>query len=143
MAGEKKKKPTRAQTWSGNHTFFLDGRLMFGPNTGHLFVTALLCFTLWVSVVLLVNPFLALGDVDIINKWISIDALWRLWLPIILLNVNEMLLLITAAVEPGIIPHCQPTLVNLALAQELRVYNKMSFCSVCQLVRPERSRHCR
>lgn len=143
MRRESKTKLTRAQTWSGNHTFFWGGRLMLGPNTGHLFITALLCFWLWVSVILFVNPFLALGDVESIRDWIGIDAVWRLWLPIMLLVVNEMLLFATAAVEPGIVPHCQPTLVNLTLAQELRVYSKTSFCSVCQLVRPERSRHCR
>jgi hypothetical protein len=57
--------------------------------------------------------------------------------------LNEALLLLTALVEPGIVPHCQPQLVTLALAQELRVYSRTTFCSVCQVVRPPRSRHCR
>jgi len=143
MRRDKKKKLTRAQAWIGNHTFLCGGRLMLGPNTGHLFITALLCATLWISVVLFVNPFLSLGEEEIVRGRIGMAAMWKLWIPILLLIVNLALLFATAAVEPGIVPHCQPTLANLTLAQELRVYSKTSFCSVCQLVRPDRSRHCR
>jgi len=143
MRRERSHKLTRAQAWNGNHTFFCGGRLMFGPNFSHLVTTALLCATLWISVILFVNPFLALGRVEAARDWFDMTTVWKLWIPILLLAMNLALLFATAAVEPGIVPHCQPTLVNLTLAQELRVFSKTSFCSVCQLVRPDRSRHCR
>jgi hypothetical protein len=114
----------------------------FRPNAGHLCVTAALCLTLWCSIFFLILPFLPV--ISSANPgWGGAACIWKFWMPLFLFLLNEVLLLLTALVEPGIVPHCQPQLVTLSLAQELRVYSRTTFCSVCQVVRPPRSRHCR
>lgn len=133
--------------WSGNHTFICNGRLMFGPSIGYLLSTSLLCSFLWTTMIFLVNSFISFetSPVDSFdsNNLGSPAMLWKFWFPILLLVMNQFLLFSTALVEPGIIPFCKPTLVTLALSQELRVYDRTAFCGVCQVLRPPRSRHCR
>ena len=138
---------THAELWSGNHTFICGGRLMLGPNIAYLLCTSSLCWFLWITVLLIVNAFISLGTSQVSyfdsSHWGSIAMIWKFWFPLLLLILNQSFLFGTALVEPGIIPVCKPTLVTLALSQELRVYDRTAFCGVCQIVRPQRSRHCR
>jgi hypothetical protein len=124
----------RWQMWTGKQVFYLHGCIMFGPNVGHLFSTfAMILF----SYTMLIYYVLPLTELPAFFEELKVPVTTALFV------LNEFLLLCAALVEPGILPKRYPTIKTLQLSQELRNYSRTSFCTVCQIVRPARSRHCR
>jgi len=123
------------QVWQGTHTFWCDGRIMVGPDIGVTFFAALVttaaCMVFWVFVCSTL-PLLVFAGSTILY----------------LLTLTFMLL--TATVDPGIVPrnmHMEDAeAASNAQATRAVEINGVSvplkWCHTCRIWRPPRASHC-
>ncbi|XP_057492856.1 protein S-acyltransferase 8-like [Actinidia eriantha] len=148
------------QVWKGNNIFFLNGRLIFGPDARSLIVTLLL---LLVPVVI----FCAFVVINLIDEFPSNNPGYAILATTIIFTIYVLvLLLLTSARDPGIVPRnshppeeefCyessapieaggRPTpSLQLPRTKEVTVNGlpvKVKYCDTCMLYRPPRCSHC-
>ncbi|KQK16026.2 hypothetical protein BRADI_1g26370v3 [Brachypodium distachyon] len=129
------------QVWPGRNVFFLDGRVICGPDPRGLILSA-------ISVLLAEWIFLAYV-VDPSSKHPILIAVFSMALAATVL----VTLLLTATRDPGIIPRNQtsasqePGTSNLRRTRSQRIVvdgveMKQKYCRVCKMFRAPRSSHC-
>ncbi|KAM0838105.1 hypothetical protein ACQ4PT_061184 [Festuca glaucescens] len=129
------------QVWPGKNVFFLDGRVIFGPDPRGLILTV---------IAVLLSEWIFLADV--------VDPSWKH--PILIAAFSMALaatvmatLLLTATRDPGIIPRNQTSLPQEAGMSTIRrkrsrrividgVERKQKYCRICHIFRAPRSSHC-
>jgi hypothetical protein len=84
---------------------------------------------LWVSFLLFFN---------IVSPWLPAGFLW---LGYALLGGCSAALLVTACMDPGIIPRCPPNALIDGMPAAVR--SQAGYCPTCHIVRPSRGYHCR
>ncbi|XP_047310050.1 protein S-acyltransferase 8-like isoform X2 [Impatiens glandulifera] len=148
------------QLWKGSNIFLLNGRLIFGPDARSLIFTLLLIL---VPVVI----FCSLVAKNLFHRFPSYDAGYAILLVTIFFTIYVLiLLLLTSARDPGIVPRnlhppeeefCyessasvdaggRPTpSLRLPRFKEVLVNGvivKVKYCDTCMLYRPPRCSHC-
>ncbi|TVU38922.1 hypothetical protein EJB05_12319 [Eragrostis curvula] len=131
--------PKVYHVWPGKNVFFLDGRVIFGPDPKGLILTAMaVIFSEWVFLAYIVDR--ASTHPSLISAF-----------SLILAATVIASLLLTATRDPGIIPRNQVSPLEEARTaastpSRFVVVNgvemRMRFCRVCKLFRPPRSSHC-
>jgi len=120
---------------SGNNNFMLWGVLMTGSHCHQALLTSWLIILTWGFYIVLALPYLHL------------HVLYKISFTV--LSVNITTLVLTMFTEPGVIPricnvHRQRQFMDLKMvsyvARNAALFN---YCTICQIVRPPRSRHCR
>ncbi|PSS26680.1 Protein S-acyltransferase [Actinidia chinensis var. chinensis] len=148
------------QVWKGSNIFFLNGRLIFGPDARSLIVTLLLIL---VPVVI----FCAFVVINLVDELPSYNAGYAILATTVIFTIYVLvLLLLTSARDPGIVPRnshppeeefCyessasieaggRPTpSLQLPRTKEVTVNGlpvKVKYCDTCMLYRPPRCSHC-
>ncbi|XP_052191366.1 protein S-acyltransferase 8-like [Diospyros lotus] len=148
------------QAWKGNNIFIFNGRLIFGPDARSLIITLLLIL---VPVII----FYALVAGNLVHKFPSYNAGYAILVVAIIFTIYVLvLLLLTSARDPGIVPRnlhppeeefCyessaaieaggRPTPSrHLPRTKDVIVNGlsvKVKYCDTCMLYRPPRCSHC-
>ncbi|KAI4348549.1 hypothetical protein L6164_009261 [Bauhinia variegata] len=150
------------QVWRGNNRFFCGGRLVFGPDAASLFLTTFLIAG--PAITFCVKIYFKIKDVEIVN-----GLTWYIVLIVgsILTVLDLIFLVLTSAIDPGIVPRNSRPLeldetsdirpssvdwidgaassVKLPRTKDVIVNGhtiKVKFCETCFLYRPPRASHC-
>jgi len=125
------------QAWLGNHTFFLNGRLMFGSDFAFLTLTVFLLLSVLTLFFLFVVPSLPSSPFPLKTTIIACTSL--------LAPIVFALLLITALTDPGIVPSVssphKPPPPSLPFTVGKGPYAHR-YCQTCNIFRPPRAKHC-
>ncbi|CAN6218966.1 unnamed protein product [Urochloa humidicola] len=117
------------QVWPGKNVFFLDGRVICGPNPRGLILSAMsLVLSEWIFLVHVV---------------VDRSSVHLILISLILMAAATVSLLLAATSDPGIIPRNQ---VSASEEDGTVVVNgvemRLKFCRTCKIHRPPRSSHC-
>ncbi|KAF5751824.1 protein S-acyltransferase 8-like [Tripterygium wilfordii] len=148
------------QVWKGRNKFIFRGRLIFGPDAKSLVITLLL-------IIVPIVVFCTHVARNLFYEFQSSFASYTILVVTIVLTVNVLLLLLlTSARDPGIVPRnphpleedtCYDSSVSLEAGsrqtptprlprtQDLMVNGftvKVKYCETCMLYRPPRCSHC-
>jgi hypothetical protein len=118
----------RYRNWKGNNVFLCGGGLMLGPHVEFLRTSMLIIVGTWAAFIWLLAP--------LINR---IEC-YQVALGFLLANM--VFLLSTAFTEPGIIPRRKRDLLTDTMCEEIQL-NVQQYCTVCNIVRPPRTKHCK
>lgn len=121
----------RYETWRGNNTFFLGGRVMTGSHPYQLLLSIVLIFFTSVSFIVLIAPFYQA------TYWYNI---------FLFLNFcNFCFLINTSFTEPGIYPKRNVNPHNHMDIFQTKYYHilKHQYCLTCSIIHSERSKHCK
>ncbi|GLJ25160.1 hypothetical protein SUGI_0481280 [Cryptomeria japonica] len=148
------------QAWKGNNRFFLGGRLVFGPDIRSLFIT----------VVLIVAP-IAIFCVFVVRNLLHKFSQYNSGYAILVVTIVYtfyvlLLLLLTSARDPGIVPRAlhppepdeffesesfaehstgQTPRLSFPRTKDLMINGvlvKVKYCETCMVYRPPRCSHC-
>ncbi|CAD5163563.1 protein S-acyltransferase 8 isoform X1 [Musa acuminata AAA Group] len=148
------------QAWKGNNSFLLCGRLIFGPDSRSLFVTVAL-------IVVPVVIFCVFVARNLLHEFPAYDAGYAVLVVAIAFTIHVLLLLLmTSARDPGIVPRAShppeeefshdtsthseiggrhtPSL-TFPRIKEVMVNGipvKVKYCDTCMIYRPPRCSHC-
>ncbi|XP_027368074.1 probable protein S-acyltransferase 7 isoform X2 [Abrus precatorius] len=144
------------RTWKGNNEFFLQGRLIFGPDGKSIFLTIFL-------IVAPVAAFTAFVAVNLLDDFPYHSGYSILIVVIVHTMFVLITLLLTSGRDPGIVPrNAYPPMLDesdgsfhinneqnprqhLPRAKEIIVNGvsvKIKYCDTCMLYRPPRCSHC-
>lgn len=148
------------EAWKGNNIFFFRGRLIFGPDARSLIATFLLIF---VPVVI----FCSLVARNLLHRFTSYNAGYAIFVVTIIYTIWVLvLLLLTSARDPGIVPrNSHPPEEEFQYGSSLSVDGsgrpmpslqlprtkdifvndvpvRVKYCDTCMLYRPPRCSHC-
>ncbi|XAR48647.1 Protein S-acyltransferase [Bertholletia excelsa] len=146
------------QVWKGSNKFFLGGRLIFGPDARSLLVTLLLILVPVVIFCIFVAWHLR-------HKFSTYNAGYAVLIAVIVFTIYVLvLLLLTSARDPGIVPRNshppeeefrydgsveiggrQTPSLQFPRTREVMVNGmpvKVKYCDTCMLYRPPRCSHC-
>lgn len=121
----------RYETWKGNNTFFLDGRVMTGSHPYQLLLSIILIFFTSISFIVLIAPFYQA------TYWYNI---------FLFLNFcNFCFLINTSFTEPGIYPKRNVNPHNHMDIFQTKYYHilKHQYCLTCSIIHSDRSKHCK
>ncbi|VFR00307.1 unnamed protein product [Cuscuta campestris] len=148
------------ELWKGNNIFFLGGRLIFGPDARSLLITLLL-------VTVPVTIFCVFVARHLRHQFSPLDAGYAVLVaPIVFTIIVLVLLLLTSARDPGIVPRKahppeeeirydasasadvggrQTPNLQFPRTKEVMVNGipvRVKYCDTCMLYRPPRCSHC-
>ncbi|CDP12855.1 unnamed protein product [Coffea canephora] len=146
------------KVWKGRNKFLLNGRLVFGPDASSLIVTLLLIL---VPVVI----FCAFVARNLIHEFPTENAGYAVFVAAVVFTVYVLLLLLlTSACDPGIVPRSPHPLEDLSgydssasvevggrqslqLPRTKEVFVnglpvRVKYCETCMIYRPPRCSHC-
>lgn len=120
----------RYQMFEGANLFLFYGRIMLGKQSHHLVLSILLIILTWTAYTIAIIPFLHSQYLLMIS--------WTLGC------INLSLLVAVATTDPGIVPRCSTLDVStLPTSVQNNLKKRYSYCQICNVYRPIRSKHCR
>ncbi|CAI9109147.1 OLC1v1008911C3 [Oldenlandia corymbosa var. corymbosa] len=146
------------QVWKGKNKFLLKGRLIFGPDASSLIVTLML-------ILIPVIIFCTFVARNLIKEFAAQTAGYAVYLVAIIFTIQVLvLLLLTSARDPGIVPRSphppedvsgydSSASVEVGGAQSLQLPRtkevfvnglpvRIKYCETCMIYRPPRCSHC-
>ncbi|KAL3527913.1 hypothetical protein ACH5RR_012569 [Cinchona calisaya] len=146
------------KVWKGKNKFFLNGRLIFGPDASSLIVTLLLII---VPVVL----FCSFVARNLIHEFPAQNAGYAVFAVAVMFTIHVLLLLfLTSACDPGIVPRSphppedvsgydSSASIEVSGRQSLQLPRtkevfvnglpvRVKYCETCMIYRPPRCSHC-
>ncbi|XP_047342018.1 probable protein S-acyltransferase 7 [Impatiens glandulifera] len=144
------------QAWKGSNRFLMGGRFVFGPDARSIFMTISL-------IVIPIAVFCVFVAKNLMDDFPHHLGILIMVVPIVFTFWDLLLLLLTSARDPGIVPRnlCppepeviegiteavtgQPLPLRLPRVKEVQVNGitvKVKYCDTCMLYRPPRCSHC-